>query len=82
MAVEQKKGRDTEGSFEYFHILAVRAAENLPNDLPEREERKQELSDFLEGISKKAEQSGDQRWSQEFGQCVKLLFMTKGGSLK
>ena len=22
-----------------------------------------------------------QRWSQKFGQCVKLLFMTKGGSL-
>jgi hypothetical protein len=22
-----------------------------------------------------------ERWSQKFGQCVKLLFMTKGGSL-
>jgi len=23
----------------------------------------------------------EERWSQKFGQCVKLLFMTKGGSL-
>lgn len=59
MADERKREQQSDISFEYYHLVAMRAADNLAPDFVDRESKKIQLGDFLDQIADDAERSGD-----------------------